>query len=155
MPTRLKKSRTLRGHVSCGHGRVGKHRKHAGGRGNAGGFTHMRINFQKYHPDHFGKCGMRQFHRNPNHFFKPTIDVEKVWALLSDEYRQEVTKKSGVMPVIDVTEYGYFKVLGSGKMWPHPACVRAREFSERARKKIEECGGKCVLTGQERAVAQK
>mgnify|MGYP001348429329 CR=1 FL=1 len=35
------------GHVSHGHGRVGKHRKHPGGRGNAGGQHHHRINFDK------------------------------------------------------------------------------------------------------------
>ncbi|KRY93810.1 Isopentenyl-diphosphate Delta-isomerase II, partial [Trichinella pseudospiralis] len=55
MPTRLKKTRKLRGHVSHGHGRVGKHRKHPGGRGNAGGLHHHRINFNKYHPGYFGK----------------------------------------------------------------------------------------------------
>uniref|UniRef100_A0A4W5QUN8 Large ribosomal subunit protein uL15 n=1 Tax=Hucho hucho TaxID=62062 RepID=A0A4W5QUN8_9TELE len=38
----------LRGHVSHGHGRIGKHRKHPGGRGNAGGMHHHRINFDKY-----------------------------------------------------------------------------------------------------------
>jgi len=32
----------LRGHVSMGNGRVGKHRKHPAGRGNAGGFHHHR-----------------------------------------------------------------------------------------------------------------
>jgi hypothetical protein len=35
--THDKKLRKMRGHVSHGHGRVGKHRKHAAGRGNAGG----------------------------------------------------------------------------------------------------------------------
>nr|CAD1826111.1 unnamed protein product [Ananas comosus var. bracteatus] len=39
MTTRLKKNRKKRGHVSAGHGRIGKHRKHPGGRGNAGGCT--------------------------------------------------------------------------------------------------------------------
>jgi hypothetical protein len=42
MVAHLKKSRKKRGHVSMGHGRVGKHRSHPGGRGNAGGFTHHR-----------------------------------------------------------------------------------------------------------------
>lgn len=45
--THLKKNRKKRGHVSAGHGRVGKHRKHPGGRGNAGGQHHHRINFDK------------------------------------------------------------------------------------------------------------
>lgn len=47
MPTRLSNTRKLRGHVSHGHGRVGKHRKHPGGRGLAGGQHHHRTNFDK------------------------------------------------------------------------------------------------------------
>jgi len=62
MPTRLSNTRKLRGHVSHGHGRVGKHRKHPGGRGLAGGQHHHRTNFDKYHPGYFGKVGMRYFH---------------------------------------------------------------------------------------------
>ncbi|XVF08410.1 hypothetical protein REPUB_Repub07fG0001300 [Reevesia pubescens] len=54
MTTRLKKNRKKRGHVSAGHGRIGKHRKHPGGRGNAGGMHHHRILFDKYHPGYFG-----------------------------------------------------------------------------------------------------
>ena len=57
MATCKKKTRKLRGHVSHGHGRIGKHRKHPGGRGNAGGQHHHRINFDKYHPGYFGKVG--------------------------------------------------------------------------------------------------
>merc|ERR1711862_240257 len=62
MPTRFSKNRKKRGHVSAGHGRIGKHRKHPGGRGNAGGQHHHRILFDKYHPGYFGKVGMRYFH---------------------------------------------------------------------------------------------
>lgn len=52
----LKKNRKKRGHVSAGHGRVGKHRKHPSGRGNAGGQHHHRILMDKYHPGYFGKA---------------------------------------------------------------------------------------------------
>ncbi|GFS43866.1 ribosomal protein L18e/L15 superfamily protein [Actinidia rufa] len=50
MTTRFRKNRKKRGHVSAGHGRISKHRKHPGGRGNAGGMHHHRILFDKYHP---------------------------------------------------------------------------------------------------------
>ena len=53
MSKNKKKTRKLRGHVSHGHGRIGKHRKHPGGRGNAGGQHHHRINFDQYHPGLF------------------------------------------------------------------------------------------------------
>ena len=56
----LKKNRKKRGHVSAGHGRVGKHRKHPGGRGNAGGQHHHRIMMDKYHPGYFGKVRARR-----------------------------------------------------------------------------------------------
>ena len=52
-----KRNRHKRGHVSAGQGRIGKHRKHPHGRGNAGGQHHMRIRMDKYHPGYFGKVG--------------------------------------------------------------------------------------------------
>ena len=67
-----------RGHVSAGYGRVGKHRKHPGGRGLAGGQHHHRTNMDKYHPGYFGKVGMRYFHKQGNHFWKPVINLDKV-----------------------------------------------------------------------------
>jgi len=60
----LRKNRKKRGHVSAGHGRVGKHRKHPGGRGNAGGQHHHRILFDKYHPGYFGKVSLGDFPTN-------------------------------------------------------------------------------------------
>ena len=47
MVARLKKTRSMRGHESMGHGRVGKHRKHPSGRGNSGGMTYHRIMMEK------------------------------------------------------------------------------------------------------------
>lgn len=55
MVTRLKNSRKKRGSVSCGFGRVGRHRKHPTGRGKSGGQHHHKILFSKYHKSFFGK----------------------------------------------------------------------------------------------------
>ncbi|KAH0874940.1 hypothetical protein HID58_072302 [Brassica napus] len=55
MTTRFKKNRKKRGHVSAGHGRIRKHRKHPGGRGIAGGMYHHMILFDKYHPGYLCK----------------------------------------------------------------------------------------------------
>merc|ERR1712195_122464 len=67
MPSRLKKTRKDRGDVSMGAGRVGRHRKHPSGRGNAGGMHHHRINF------------------------------EKIWNLVSEEARKASTKDKAVV----------------------------------------------------------
>uniref|UniRef100_A0A8C6F650 Large ribosomal subunit protein uL15 n=1 Tax=Monodon monoceros TaxID=40151 RepID=A0A8C6F650_MONMO len=58
MPSRLRKTQTLKGHVSHSHDCIGKHEKYPGGQGNAGGMHQHRINFYKYHPGYFGKVGM-------------------------------------------------------------------------------------------------
>jgi ribosomal protein L15 len=83
MTARLRKISKLRGSVSCGGGRVGRHRKHSGGRGNAGGLTHNRTAMDRYHPGYFGKIGIRQFglQRNKLHF--PIVNLDKLWTLVS------------------------------------------------------------------------
>ncbi|KAJ9637918.1 60S ribosomal protein L27a [Exophiala oligosperma] len=143
MPTRLTKTRKHRGHVSAGHGRVGKHRKHPGGRGLAGGQHHHRTNMDKYHPGYFGKVGMRHFHLTRNQYWKPTINLDKLWALLPEETRDQYVsgKKTDTAPVLDLLPLGYSKVLGKGRIPEIPIVVRARWFSKEAERKIKEAGG--------------
>ncbi|KAI4549791.1 hypothetical protein MG293_002121 [Ovis ammon polii] len=138
MPSRLRKTRKLRGHVSHGHGRIGKHRKHPGGRGNAGGMHHHRINFDKYHPGYFGKVGMRHYHLKRNQSFCPTVNLDKLWTLVSEQTRVNAAKnKTGAAPIIDVVRSGYYKVLGKGKLPKQPVIVKAKFFSRRAEEKIK------------------
>ncbi|KAM5248551.1 large ribosomal subunit protein uL15 [Ctenodactylus gundi] len=146
LPSRLRKTRKLRGHVSHGHGRIGKHRKHPGGRGNAGGMHHHRINFDKYHPGYFGKVGMRHYHLKRNQSFCPTVNLDKLWTLVSEQTRVNAAKnKTGAAPIIDVVRSGYYKVLGKGKLPKQPVIVKAKFFSRRAEEKIKGVGGACVL----------
>ncbi|KAF2819588.1 hypothetical protein CC86DRAFT_306998 [Ophiobolus disseminans] len=142
MPSRLSKTRKHRGHVSAGHGRVGKHRKHPGGRGMAGGQHHHRTNIDKYHPGYFGKVGMRYFHKMQNGFWKPTINLDKLWSLVPAEKRDAyLAKKGDKAPVLNVLDFGYAKVLGKGRLPEVPIIVRARYVSAEAEKKIKEAGG--------------
>ena len=45
-----------------------------------------------------------------------------------------------------VTEKGFFKVLGKGRLPKAPIVVKARYFSKLAEQKIKEAGGACILT---------
>ncbi|OMO57175.1 Ribosomal protein L18e/L15P [Corchorus olitorius] len=78
-----------RGHVSAGHGRIGKHRKHPGGRGNAEGMHHHRILFDSL-----------------------IFNIDKPWSLVPKDVKAKANKESASM--INVTQFGYFKVLGKG-----------------------------------------
>ncbi|CEM31921.1 unnamed protein product [Vitrella brassicaformis CCMP3155] len=146
MTTRLRKNRKKRGHVSAGHGRIGKHRKHPAGRGKAGGAHHHRINYDKYHPGYFGKVGMRHFHLLKNQTHCPVINLDKLWSLVSEQTRLYYKDNTEKAPVIDVTKAGYFKVLGKGELPEQPVIVKARYFTRLAEKKIKDAGGVCVLT---------
>ncbi|KAL0258483.1 60S ribosomal protein L28 [Diplodia seriata] len=143
MPTRLSNTRKHRGHVSAGHGRVGKHRKHPGGRGLAGGQHHHRTNMDKYHPGYFGKVGMRYFHKVQGHFFKPVINLDKLWTLVPAEKRDEYikAKSSEKAPVINLLDFGYAKLLGKGRLPEVPIVVKARYVSAEAERKVKEAGG--------------
>ena len=37
------------------------------------------------HPGYFGKVGMRYFHKTQNKFFRPVINVDKLWSLVSEQ----------------------------------------------------------------------
>ncbi|XP_070668763.1 uncharacterized protein [Malus domestica] len=93
MTTRFKKN-----HKKRGHGRIGKHRKHPGGRGNAGGMHHHRILFDKYHLGYFGKVGMRYFHRLRNKFHCPIVNLDKLWSLVPQEVKDKAAASKRKRP---------------------------------------------------------
>mmetsp|Transcript_71403 Transcript_71403/g.168281 ORF Transcript_71403/g.168281 Transcript_71403/m.168281 type:complete len:147 (-) Transcript_71403:65-505(-) len=144
MTARLSKNRKKRGHVSAGHGRVGKHRKHPSGRGNAGGQHHHRILFDKYHPGYFGKCGMRYFHRTQQKFHCPVVNVDKLWSLFPVGTREAFAGKKEA-PILDITQHGFSKVLGKGQLPEQAIIVKAKLFSKDAEDKIKAAGGVCEL----------
>jgi large subunit ribosomal protein L27Ae len=144
MPTRLSKNRKKRGHVSAGHGRIGKHRCHPGGRGNAGGQHHHRTLFDKYHPGYFGKVGMRQFHVLKNRKFCPTLNLDKLFNVAGEGVYEAAKNGGGKAPVVDLVSKGYFKLLGNGQITV-PVIVKAKFFSKLAERKIVAAGGACVL----------
>nr|XP_034347883.1 60S ribosomal protein L27a-like [Arvicanthis niloticus] len=146
MPSRLRKTWKLWDHVSPSHGCISKHRKHPGGPGKAGGMHHQRINFDKYHPGYFKRVGMRHYHLKRNQSFWPTVNLDKLWTLVSEQTRVNAARnKTGAAPITDVVRSGYYKVLGKGKLPRQPVIVKAKFFSRRAEEKIKGVGSACVL----------
>merc|ERR1712205_241246 len=139
-----------KGNMTARLKKTSKHRKHPGGRGNAGGQHHHRIIMDKYHPGFFGKIGMRHFHKQKNQYHCPAVNLDRLWTLVPagvrEEYAKEEVKAKGEVPVIDVTKSGFFKVLGKGRLPAQPVIVKAKFFSKSAEKKIKEVGGACVPT---------
>jgi large subunit ribosomal protein L27Ae len=57
---------------------------------------------------------MRHYHLTRNQYWRPTINIDKLWALVPAAEKKDLTEKSEVVPVIDVLQHGYSKVLGNG-----------------------------------------
>lgn len=101
------------------------------------------------HPGYFGKLGMRYFHKTKQQFHCPTVNVDKVWTLVSEQLRTkyaEADAEKDKVPVIDVGRFGFHKVLGNGVMPKQPVIIKARFFSKKAERKIKAVGGVAVLT---------
>ncbi|MEM2145435.1 MAG: uL15 family ribosomal protein [Candidatus Jordarchaeaceae archaeon] len=139
MIRRRKKSRKLRGSRTHSWGQVGQHRSKGqkGGRGNTGGHKHHWIKIIKYQPNYFGKYGFTRYEGLVT--LHQTINVGEI-----DQNAEKLaTEKQEEMLVIDLNRLGYTKVLGSGKV-TKPLIVKAETFSEKAKEKIEEAGGKTI-----------
>lgn len=130
----------------------------------AGGQHHHRTNLDKYHPGYFGKVGMRHFHLQRNHEWKPVVNLDKVsfsdksiiastkmsqlWSLLPQETQDKYLAEGApqdTAPVIDLLALGYAKVLGKGRLPNVPVVVKARYVSKEAERKITEAGGRIIL----------
>uniref|UniRef100_A0A2K6RZL0 Large ribosomal subunit protein uL15 n=1 Tax=Saimiri boliviensis boliviensis TaxID=39432 RepID=A0A2K6RZL0_SAIBB len=110
------------------------------------GMHHHRINFDKYHPGYFGKVGMRHYHLKRNQSFCPTVNLDKLWTLVSEKTWVTAAKnKTGAAPTIDVVPSGYYKVLGKGKLPKQPVIIKAKFCSRRAEEKIKVSGEASVL----------
>merc|ERR1711917_153170 len=144
MPSQSKKSRKLRGKIAHGYGRTNKHRKHSGGRGKCGGLKFIKTWYQRYHPDAFGKRGMKNYHEKKNATWKRQISSAQLWSLIDENQRNQILETNEV-PVLDAREFGYHVVTGGKIDIERPLVVKARYFTENAMKELERVGGKAVI----------
>ena len=88
---------------------------------------------------------MRHYHKLKNHTHCPVINLDKIWNLVGEEARLKAAAEKGKAAVIDVTDYGIFKVLGKGQLPNQPLLVKARFISKLAESKIKAVGGAVEL----------
>ena len=88
---------------------------------------------------------MRNFHLIKHGRVIPTINVERLWSLVSEQARLHWKTKTDKAPVIDVMKAGYMKVTGKGKLPEQPVIVKVRYFTKDAEEKIKAASGVCVL----------
>lgn len=141
-----RKTRKLRGRTrTMSWGRIGQHRKSGsrGGRGAAGLGKHEWTWTIKYAPSWFGKHGF-----NPPRIrvgYRPKhLNIDDLVELIEKLSRKGGLAYEGDVPVINLAEMGYHKLLGNGKI-TRPVKVIVPEASEQAVKKIEGAGGTVEL----------
>jgi large subunit ribosomal protein L15 len=139
MPHKLRKIRKKRGSRTQGYGRVGQHRK-SGSKGyrKAGRHKHLWSYVIKYEPEYFGKKGFT----SPKSLRRKVKSVN-VGKLEEIAERFSVEKEEGKL-FVDLTNLGYTKLLGAGKI-TKPLVVKVASCSKSAAEKIKEAGGE-ILT---------
>jgi large subunit ribosomal protein L15 len=137
LPTRVRKVRKQRGSRTHGYGQIGQHRHSGkqGGHGNAGLHKHKWSWLILHDPDHFG--------RDP--FRPPSYHKVSKWANVGDlgSFAGETDAKAGPVS-IDLDSKGVEKLLGAGEV-KRAYNVKVSSYTERAKQKLEEAGGK-ILT---------
>jgi large subunit ribosomal protein L15 len=129
------KTKKFRGSMTHGKGKkAGRGAGLRGGRGNAGLNKHKVMYMNKYMPDHFGRRGFKR----PQSILKEdkTINVG------------EIEEKFPGKKDINLTELGYDKLLGAGRI-KSKLKITVDSASEKAIEKIEEQGGKIILSTEE------
>ena len=130
MPHKLRKIRKFRGTRTQGYGRIGQHRD-SGSKGNrkVGRHKHLWSKVVTSDPDYFGKCGFTS--PQSKHRVESTINLQKL-------------DQIAVSKEINLTELGYTKLLGTGKI-TKALTVQVAAASKSAQQKIQDAGGKLVL----------
>lgn len=88
---------------------------------------------------------MRQYRVLKNRLWRPALNIDQLWGLVTEQHRETYKDKTEVAPVIDIVRAGYHKVLGKGVLPNQPVIVKAKYFSKVAEEKIKKVGGVCVL----------
>jgi Ribosomal protein L15 len=140
MPHKLRKIRKFRGTRTVGYGRIGQHRD-SGSKGNrkVGRHKHLWSKVVTSQPDYFGKHGFTS--PQSKHRIESTINLQKL--------DQLATGKE-----INLTELGYTKLLGTGKV-TKALTVTVAAASKSAQTKIAEAGGKLVLPEAEAEASEE
>ncbi|MEM5793139.1 MAG: uL15m family ribosomal protein [Candidatus Aenigmatarchaeota archaeon] len=141
---RKKKSLKKLGHRTRGYGSQKKHRGGGsrGGRGMAGLHKHKVMRMVKYMPDHFGKDGFKRPKAVSSRY--KVINIKQLESMLDKLLSEKKIQKEKDTYIVKLDEIGYDKLLGTGKL-NHKLIVEAKSFSESARNKIEELGGKAIM----------
>lgn len=144
MIRKSRKINKMRGSRTVGGGCSKKRRGagNRGGRGMAGSHKHLWSWIVKFDPKHFGKYGFKRPQKSINKVNPVNLSYldEKSEQLLE---KGLATKENDVI-VINVTDLGYNKVLGQGRL-TKPLNIKAPVFSASAEKKIQEAGGEALI----------
>lgn len=144
-PHKLRKTRKRRGSRTVGWGQVGQHRKHSqkGGR-KVGRHKHLWTYVIKHEPDYFGRKGFT----SPQSLKQKTnvINIGQLDELVDKLTVEKRLEKKKGKTFVDLTEFGYHKLLATGRI-TKPVLVEVESYSESAAKKIEEAGGQ-ILSGK-------
>jgi large subunit ribosomal protein L15 len=134
MPHKLRKIRKTRGSRTQGYGRIGQHRD-AGSKGNrkVGRHKHLWSKVVAYEPDYFG-----------NHGFTSPQSLKKIENTINIQKLVEVAEDT---TAVDLTELGYTKLLGTGKI-TKALTVTVPTCSKLAEEKVTKAGGKVITASQ-------
>ncbi|MFP3202165.1 MAG: uL15 family ribosomal protein [Sulfolobus sp.] len=138
-----KKSRKYRGYRTHGWGSKGQHRdRGAQGSRQIGMHKEKWSWLVKYGKGWYGKHGFR----NPTSKLVSSISLRQLQDYINNG-TIKISDENG-KKVVDLTSYGYEKLLGSGNL-SIPLVIKIEKATEKAIEKVKRLGGEIILTSSE------
>lgn len=136
----MSKEKKGRGSKTHGGGSK-KKRRGAGSRGGRGesGKKHKKIKYMKEKGEEEGGFQRPQTVKKTVN----TINLQELDSKVKELLDTDKAKKKDSKIEVNLSKLGYDKLLGKGKV-THPLKVEAKDFSEKAKEKLEESGGRAI-----------
>lgn len=149
MISKKKKIRKLRGSRTHGWGLTHRGKGNKGGSGKSGAGKKCHSKKHMFPTNHLGKKGFKK--KNKEKY--KSISIKELTEKLDKLVEQKLIQKKGDTYEINLEKLGYGKLLSQGKL-EQKLNIKVKRVSERAKKKIEEKGGKITNADMEANIVQ-
>jgi large subunit ribosomal protein L15 len=144
MPHKLRKHRKMRGSRTQGHGRIGQHR-------DSGSKGHRKVGRHKHLWSQVSNDPTLKFGK---HGFTSPQSLKRKEKPLNLTKLDELARQTPPETTINLTDMGYTKLLGTGKI-TKPLTITVPSASKNAAEKIKTAGGKILIVQTEESKAEE
>lgn len=92
-----------------------------------GGMYPHGASFHKHHPGDFGRAGMRHYHLKRSQHCCPTVTLDKLWILVSEQTQVNTAKNKTELCPSFLCVVGLLQRSGEGRLPGQPVLMKVKK----------------------------